>query len=70
VEAGRSGWLVPAGAVEPLVAALREALAAPVEKLEAMGEAGRGRVRDRHSTSSQVELLLQRWQAGAGRARG
>lgn len=66
VEQGRSGWLVPAGALEPLVGALREALEAPVERLEAMGAEGRVRALARHSTSREVEILLQRFARGAG----
>jgi glycosyltransferase involved in cell wall biosynthesis len=57
VEAGRSGWLVPAGAQAPLVAALREALDAPTERLEAMGRHGRTRVLAEHGTSGQVDVL-------------
>jgi len=48
VEAGSCGWLVPAGSLEHLTAALEEVLAASVEKLEAMGREGRARVRARH----------------------
>ncbi len=58
VESGRNGWLVPAGATAPLVAALREALEAPVERLDAMGAAGREAVLARHSTTREVETLL------------
>lgn len=61
VEPGRSGWLVPAGAPEPLVCALEEALAAPVEELDAMGRLGREQVLARHSTPREVDILLSRW---------
>lgn len=57
VEPGRSGWLVPAGAPAPLVTALRDALAAPIAQLEAMGRHGRMRVLAEHGTSGQVDLL-------------
>ena len=43
VEPGRSGWLVPAGAVEPLVEAMAEALAADPAELDRMGRAGAAR---------------------------
>jgi len=57
VEPGRSGWLVPAGTIAPLVAAMREALALPTERLDEMGAAGRARVLERHSTRDQVARL-------------
>lgn len=57
VEPGRSGWLVPAGATAPLVAALREALDAPIERLESMGRHGRTRVLAEHGTAGQVDVL-------------
>ena len=40
VEPGINGWLVPAGAVEPLVDAMAEVLTADTGELEAMGRAG------------------------------
>jgi colanic acid/amylovoran biosynthesis glycosyltransferase len=67
VEAGKSGWLVPAGTIEPLVAALREALDAPIETLEAMGAAGRLQVLARHSTAREVQVLLEQIARSAGR---
>lgn len=57
VEPGRSGWLVPAGAVEPLVVALREALATPTARLDQMGQEGRTRVLAEHTASAQVDVL-------------
>jgi len=57
VEPGRSGWLVPAGAQAPLVAALREALDAPTAQLESMGRHGRTRVLAEHGTAAQVDIL-------------
>lgn len=57
VEAGKSGWLVPAGSLDELTAALREVLEAPVERLEAMGRTGRARVLDRHDSAKSGETL-------------
>jgi glycosyltransferase involved in cell wall biosynthesis len=57
VEPGRSGWLVPAGAREPLVAALGEVLAAPVARLAEMGAVGRERVLRDHTAPAQVAVL-------------
>ena len=51
VEPGVNGWLVPAGAVEPLVDAMAEALSADPGELERMGRAGaagRGATRDQY----------------------
>ena len=48
VEPGENGWLVPAGAVGPLAAAIRAVLAAPPAELARMGEHGRKRVRAMH----------------------
>jgi len=46
VEDGIDGWLVPAGAIEPLVQAMREALQASVGELALMGAEGARRVAD------------------------
>ena len=60
VEPGRSGWLVPAGDRESLVAALREVLETPSARLDEMGAAGRERVLAQHSTAREVDVLLHR----------
>lgn len=57
VEPGKSGWLVPAGSLDQLTAALREVLEAPVERLEAMGRAGRARALQRHDVSKSGRVL-------------
>jgi colanic acid/amylovoran biosynthesis glycosyltransferase len=49
IEPGVNGWLVPAGAVEPLVDAMAAALTAGPAELEAMGRAGAARVAERHN---------------------
>ena len=54
VEAGRNGWLVPAGAVEPLAAAMAAVLMADTADLEMMGRAGAARVAERHSIDNEV----------------
>lgn len=41
---GENGWLVPAGSIDALVKAMREAIETPAARLTAMGEAGRARV--------------------------
>ena len=57
VQAGVSGWLVPAGSVEPLTAAMREALLAPTERLERMAQAGARRLMDWHAAGNQAQAL-------------
>jgi glycosyltransferase involved in cell wall biosynthesis len=63
-EPNRCGWLVPAGSREDLVAALEEVLASSPEALEALGAAGRERVRAHHEMGrigEQIGSLLKRW---------
>jgi glycosyltransferase involved in cell wall biosynthesis len=57
VEPGKSGWLVPAGAVNPLVDAMAEALTADAYELEAMGRAGAARVAEKHDASLEARKL-------------
>lgn len=57
VEPGVNGWLIPAGSIERLVDAMREVLAAPVERLEAMGRRGAARVAERHNITMEAAKL-------------
>ena len=57
VKPGVNGWLVPAGSVDDLVDAMREALQTPVERLAEMGRAGRQRVLERHSIKTEAAKL-------------
>ena len=59
VEPGVSGWLVPAGAVEPLVDAMAEVLTADPANLERMGRAGAAAVARQHDVSTQAKKLAQ-----------
>ena len=61
VENRENGWLVPAGSVEALAAAMREALQASPAALARMGEVGARRVRAQHDLreqGAQLERLL------------
>jgi colanic acid/amylovoran biosynthesis glycosyltransferase len=49
VRPGEDGWLIPAGDVAALAAAIEDCLATPPERLAAMGEGARARVLQRHS---------------------
>lgn len=69
VTPGECGWLVPAGAIEPLVDAMREALVAPAERLDAMGRVGRERVRARHDGQRIARSLGELFRDCLGRER-
>lgn len=72
VEPAVNGWLVPAGSVEELAAAMREALSAPEERLDAMGRAGRAKVLEQHDARKEAaklaELFRQAVEKGEARA--
>ena len=57
VEPGVCGWLVPAGAIEPLIDAMRDALTAPVDRLARMGAAGADRVAQNHDAAREAAKL-------------
>jgi colanic acid/amylovoran biosynthesis glycosyltransferase len=57
VEPGACGWLVPAGSVDALARAMREALASPVEELARMGREGARRVAGRHDARIEARKL-------------
>jgi glycosyltransferase involved in cell wall biosynthesis len=59
VRPGEGGWLFPAGDVDALAVALQEVLAAPLEKLSAMGEAAHVRALERHSVDIEAAKLAQ-----------
>jgi len=54
-----NGWLVPAGNVAQLAAAMRAVLDAPPEQLDRMGRCGQKRVRRDHLASTEVRNLLE-----------
>jgi colanic acid/amylovoran biosynthesis glycosyltransferase len=56
---GCNGWLIPAGNLERLVEAMRQALDAPVERLREMGAAGRALVREKHDAEREAAKLAQ-----------
>lgn len=73
VRPAETGWLVPAGNVYELAAAMKEALLAPVEQLDAMGSAGRRRVAQLHDAAieaGRLEELLLAAGTGNGQAKG
>lgn len=58
VEPGKCGWLVPAGALPPLVDAMEKVLQTPVEQLSEMGAEGHRRVLEFHDASKNAQALL------------
>ncbi|HEV2292230.1 MAG TPA: glycosyltransferase [Tepidisphaeraceae bacterium] len=59
VRHGASGWLVPAGAIEPLADAMREALTMSVNRLWQMGQAGAEIVAEHHSAIREAAKLAE-----------
>jgi glycosyltransferase involved in cell wall biosynthesis len=54
---GETGWLVPAGAVQSLVAAMVDALECSTDRLQEMGDSGHTAVSERHdATKNAVQL--------------
>lgn len=56
---GRNGWVIPAGNVDLLADAMREALDAPVARLQAMGAAGAAVVREKHDSAREAAKLAE-----------
>jgi len=54
---GENGWLVPAGAIDELTAAMEDFLFKPLDELRKMGEAAYLRVVERHSIDTEVAKL-------------
>lgn len=59
VSDGENGWLMPAGDVEALGAAIRVCLSAPPDILERMGKAGRERVFAQHDVEIETRKLAK-----------
>ena len=59
VTPGVSGWLVPAGSIDRLTEAMREALSACSHDLEAMGKAGAARVAIQHDGANEAAKLAR-----------
>jgi len=57
IQPGKTGWLVPAGDEIALSEAMREALSAPVDRLAAMGAAGRLHIMNQHASSNEAVKL-------------
>src|SRR5262249_36012905 len=62
VENGVCGWLIPAGSVSALAAALRRVLETPTPRLEEMGRAGAARAATMHDASREAAKLAALFQ--------
>jgi glycosyltransferase involved in cell wall biosynthesis len=70
VQPGRSGWLVPAGSVDALAAAMREALTMDPAALDRMAKVGETQVRELHdirTSAQQLASMLEKPRAEGGR---
>ena len=63
VQNGVSGWLVPAGTVEPLADAMREALTLDPQRLHEMGKAGAKIAAQNHTATTEARKLLDLFRA-------
>lgn len=60
---GAGGWLIPAGSVEALERAIREALETPVAELERLAAVGAARVRAAHDPAVEIPKLASLFDA-------
>jgi glycosyltransferase involved in cell wall biosynthesis len=65
VQHGVNGWLIPAGSVELLAQALRQALETPLQELTRMGKSGAVRVAAMHDVTREAAKLAGLFQQGA-----
>lgn len=66
VKDGVNGWLIPAGARDPLVAAIKRAINTPAPTLADMGRAGAAAVAQRHDVNREATKLVKMFRAGLG----
>ena len=57
VRGGENGWLFPAGSLDELTAAMEDCLSRSAEEIQRMGDAGYGRVIERHSIDVEAAKL-------------
>lgn len=59
VRPGHEGWLFPPSSVDEMIAAVKECMQAPVDKLRAMGDSGRERVLRSHAIDHEAQHLAR-----------
>jgi colanic acid/amylovoran biosynthesis glycosyltransferase len=57
VRDGENGWLIPAGSIDELMAAMEDCLSRSAEEIQRMGDAGHRRVIERHSIDVEAAKL-------------
>lgn len=67
IETGVTGWLVPAGSIDALVAAMRAALQASPARLGEMGRAGAALVAQHHDAAKEARKLAALFRSTIGR---
>lgn len=67
VRHGEHGWLIPAGSVSLLAAAMEDLLRRPVRDLARMGEAAQRRVLERHAVDREAGRLRELFASGSAR---
>ena len=70
IHSGEHGWLIPAGDVEGLAAAMQDCLEQPPEAMTRMGNAAHARVLERHDIDKEATKLTALFQAASNRADG
>jgi colanic acid/amylovoran biosynthesis glycosyltransferase len=68
VRDGIEGWLFEAGSADAVAGAMRSCLAASAAQLQALGDAGRARVLQRHHVDTEAARLVAAWLAAAAPA--
>ena len=67
IQPGEHGWLIPAGDVDSLAAAIRNCLEQPPETMTRMGNAAHERVLQRHDVDTEAAKLTALFQAASNR---
>lgn len=57
----RCGWMIPAGSIDAIVSAIRDAMNTPSQKLTEMGKEGRSRVEAGHNLESIAPILFNQF---------
>ena len=70
IQAGKTGWLVPAGDDIALADAMREALETPIERLATMGDAGRRQMLEHHDALKEAAKLKSLFEEHLSRSLG
>jgi glycosyltransferase involved in cell wall biosynthesis len=70
IRSGEHGWLIPAGDVESLAAAIENCLEEPLDVTIRMGNAARARVLERHDIDTEAAKLTALFQVASNRAAG